>query len=150
MKFIKVAIVLIPILSITGLAHASVKDGTIISPDTITPLAEWVQDATDIDIVSLPLTIASNHELATALKLKGVQRAQAAAAYLPGQIIINNMIWDPESPQARSYIIHELVHHAQLLSRVKYPCHAAKEREAYMLQNRWLVEQGGEPLVSQE
>jgi len=46
--------------------------------------------------------------------------------------------------------VHELVHHAQLLSRKEYPCHAAKEREAYMMQNQWLTEHGESEIVSQE
>ena len=50
----------------------------------------------------------------------------------------------------QSYLVHELVHHAQLLSRKKYECDAAKEREAYTLQNKWLLEHGERPLVSNQ
>jgi hypothetical protein len=96
-----------------------------------------------------PIATASGRTLKTALGLEGVQQARSLAAYLPGQIIINNIIWDPESLRSESYVVHELVHHAQLLSGRQYPCHAAKEREAYTLQNQWLTEHGDEPIVSQ-
>jgi hypothetical protein len=135
---------------VSGASRATVEDGTIITKETLAPLADWVTQETGVAIHALPITTASGHRLKTALGLKGVQQARAAAAYLPGQIVINNVIWDPDSLVAQSYIVHELVHHTQLISRKQYPCHAAKEREAYMLQNQWLAEQGQEPIVTQE
>jgi hypothetical protein len=88
-------------------------------------------------------------QLKTSLGLKGVQQARAMAAYLPGRIILNNIAWDPQSLRSQSYLVHELVHHAQLISGKRYQCDDAKEREAYTLQNRWLVEHGEEPIVDE-
>jgi hypothetical protein len=150
MKFRRILFFLVPLLALTNSAFATVSDGTTITNEMLVPLADWVEQATHVAIKSLPITLASNVRLIIALNLRGVQRANAAAAYLPGQIIISNTIWDPSSVRMQSYVVHELVHHAQLLSRKKYPCSAAKEREAYTLQNRWLVEHGEEPLVTPE
>lgn len=130
--------------------HASVPDGTMISPSTLAPMARWVESASHMPIHSLPIVVASGFKLKTSLGLEGVQQARSVAAYIPGQIIINNIMWDPESLRAQSYLVHEMVHHAQTLAGRKYPCNDAKEREAYMLQNKWLVEHGEDPIYSQE
>jgi hypothetical protein len=150
MKFPRILSLVLSLLALSSGASAAVDEGTVITKDQLAPLASWVADATHVDIKALPITTASGHRLKTALGLKGVQQARAIAAYLPGQIVINNIIWDPDSIRAQSYIVHELVHHTQLISRKQYPCHAAKEREAYMLQNQWLAEHGEEPIASQE
>ena len=101
-------------------------------------------------IHALPMVVASGFKLKTSLGLQGVQQARSVAAYLPGQIIINNIIWDPDSVRAHSYLVHEMVHHAQTLNAKRYACNDAKERDAYMLQNRWLVERGEDPIYDQD
>jgi hypothetical protein len=145
---------LLPLLALLALANCAdngaVADGTVIEPQELQPYANWVQTAMNVDMVSMPITVASGTRLKTSLGLKGVQQARAMAAYLPGQIILNNVAWDPESLRSQSYLVHELVHHAQLISGRHYACDNAKEREAYTLQNRWLVEHGDEPLVSED
>lgn len=147
-------LMILPLLSLLALANcaetpAAVADGTILSPQTLKPYANWVQTAMNVDMVSLPITTASGSRLKTSLGLKGVQQARSMAAYLPGQIILNNVAWDPGSLRSQSYLVHELVHHAQLISGRHYACDDAKEREAYTLQNRWLVEHGDSPIVSE-
>ena len=128
---------------------ASVPDGTRIDEGTMRPLAAWVSQATGVKIHNLPIATASGSILKNSLGLEGIQQARSMAAYLPGQIIVNNVIWDPDSVRSQSYVLHELVHHAQLLSGKHYACRAAKEREAYELQNRWLAEHGEEPIFSE-
>jgi hypothetical protein len=135
------------VLALAACADTSTADGTIIPPTTVQPLASWVEQQTGVKMAALPITEASGLRLKTSLGLEGVQQARAVAAYLPGQIFINNVIWDPGSLVAQSYLVHELVHHAQLFSGKIYPCPEAKEREAYTLQNKWLVEHGEQPLV---
>lgn len=143
--------ILIAFLALPGSsAFATVEDDTEIASDTIMPLAAWVEQATQIRISALPITTASGRRLKAVLGMSGVQNARAAAAYLPGQIVISNVMWDPESLRAQSYLVHELVHHTQLIGRKSFPCSAAREREAYMLQNRWLEAHGEEPFVSQD
>ncbi len=129
--------------------QAAVPDGTMISASTLAPLARWVENASHMKIHSLPIVTASGFRLKTSLGLEGVQQARSVAAYLPGQIIINNILWDPESLRSQSYLVHEMVHHAQTLAGKTYPCHDAKERLAYILQNQWLVEHGEDPLYEQ-
>jgi hypothetical protein len=128
---------------------ASVPDGTRIGNDMLRPLADWVSRTMGVKIHNLPIATASGRILKSSLGLEGIQQARSTAAYLPGQIIVNNIIWDPESIRSQSYVLHELVHHAQLLGGKRYPCHSAKEREAYELQNRWLAEQGEDALFSE-
>src|SRR3546814_17835946 len=49
----------------------------------------------------------------------------------------------PDSLQAKSVLLHELVHHAQTMAGREYPCFAAGEKPAYTLQDTWLKERGG-------
>jgi hypothetical protein len=138
---------LFTMLALVACADNTVADGTTIPASTVQPLASWVEQQTGVKMAALPITEASGMRLKTSLGLEGVQQARAVAAYIPGQIIINNVIWDPQSLVAQSYLVHELVHHAQLFSGKTFPCPEAKEREAYTLQNKWLVEHGEEPIV---
>jgi len=144
-----ILLLMFTMFALTNCADTSTADGTIIQPETIKPLASWVEKETGVQMAALPITEASGMRLKTALGLQGVQQARAVAAYIPGQIIINNIIWDPQSLVSQSYLVHELVHHAQLFSGKTYPCPEAKEREAYTLQNKWLVEHGESPMVSE-
>ncbi len=148
MKNTHFALLAFTLFFLTNCADHSVADGTRIPPATIQPLASWVEGETGVKMAALPITEASGMKLKTSLGLTGVQQARAIAAYIPGQIFINNVVWDPQSPAAQSYLVHELVHHAQLFSSKVYPCPQAKEREAYLLQNKWLVQHGESPLAS--
>lgn len=149
MKKIIAATTLLFTLAVSQPVHAAVDDGTIISANTIAPLMAWVEQATGTKVPRAPRVIASATKLKTSLGLHGVQQARAMAAYVPGQVILNNIAWDEESVRSTSYLVHELVHHAQLFSGKKYPCNNAKEYEAYRLQNAWLAQQGEDPIVSE-
>jgi hypothetical protein len=149
MKFFNFTLLLLTTLALANCADDGlVSDGTVIPPETMKPLAMWVSSETNVNIPVLPIATASGQRLKSTLGLEGVQRARAVAAYIPGQIVINNIIWDPNSLVSQSYLVHELVHHAQLFSGKKYACPEAKEREAYTLQNKWLVQHGEDPIVS--
>jgi hypothetical protein len=50
--------------------------------------------------------------------------------------------WNSENLTDRSILVHELVHHFQIIHDIKYECHAARERLAYDLQFAWLRKQG--------
>ena len=105
-----------------------------------------------VDMEMLPTVTISDRNLKRALRIEDVQKAGAVGAYLPGRITISPSVWDAQNDKvgiiaAQSYVVHELVHHAQFLSGRTYSCHAAKEREAYTLQNKWLAEHGHAPLV---
>ena len=148
MKNIFSTVILAAALFFSISAQAAVSDGTPITNEELRPLAAWVAQATGIKIGVLPIATASGRQLKTSLGLMGAQQARSMAAYIPGRIIVNNIIWDPESDVSKSYVVHEMVHHAQTLSGKHYVCNNAKEREAYELQNRWLAEHGEEPIFS--
>jgi hypothetical protein len=50
--------------------------------------------------------------------------------------------WTGETPAERSMLVHELVHHLQNAAGAKFECSAAREKAAYVAQERWLREQG--------
>lgn len=130
-------------------AQAAINDGVTISHNDVWPLMEWVEARVGQKVPGLPKVTASGTRLKTALGLHGVQQARAMAAYIPGEVILNHIIWDRNSKQSTSYLVHELVHHAQFFSDKKYACDNAKEREAYELQNQWLAEQGEPPAATE-
>lgn len=151
MNYSKITLLFATLLTLTNCAGTGASaEGTAIAPETMRPLATWVAQETHVQMAALPIAVASGIRLKTALGLEGASRARAVAAYIPGQIYINNVIWDPASTVSQSYLLHELVHHAQLLGGKTYPCHAAKEREAYILQNKWLAQHGESPVVNED
>lgn len=50
--------------------------------------------------------------------------------------------WSPNNVRDRSFLVHELAHHLQLLNHVKVSCGRAYDIRAYQLQFEWLSEQG--------
>ncbi|WP_108658258.1 DUF6647 family protein [Acuticoccus kandeliae] len=57
---------------------------------------------------------------------------QSGTIYLPDT-------WSETSPADVSILVHETVHHLQSLAGSKYACPAARERQAYEAQARWLA-----------
>lgn len=130
-------------------SFAVVEDGTHVDQNDVWPLMEWVESKTGVKVPGLPMVTASGTRLKTALGLQGIQQARSMAAYIPGQVILNHVIWDRSSIRSTSYLVHELVHHAQFFSAKKYACNNEKEREAYEMQNQWLAEHGEGPAVTE-
>lgn len=50
--------------------------------------------------------------------------------------------WDKDDMFQLSALVHELVHHMQLLNNVRPPCSYALEAEAYSVQAKWLKQKG--------
>jgi hypothetical protein len=50
--------------------------------------------------------------------------------------------WAGATPAEISVLVHEMVHHLQNLSGLKYDCPAAREKLAYKAQNLWLQQFG--------
>jgi hypothetical protein len=50
--------------------------------------------------------------------------------------------WTGTSPADRSILVHEMVHHIQNLSGIKYECPMAREKPAYLAQDKWLGQFG--------
>ena len=97
MLFHKIIPLLFSLLIFSHVICALAAEEMPIGADILAPLARWVEQATHVTITALPITVASNRRLKMSLGLQGVQRAHAAAAYLPGQIIIDSNLWDPDS-----------------------------------------------------
>jgi hypothetical protein len=46
--------------------------------------------------------------------------------------------WSGRTPAELSILLHELVHHLQTAAGLNYECPAARERPAYLAQEKWL------------
>lgn len=46
--------------------------------------------------------------------------------------------WSGTTPAEISVLVHEMVHHLQNLAGLKYDCPAAREKPAYLAQDKWL------------
>ncbi len=122
--------------------------GDILSPTYVKPIMEWVEARTKVQVKTLPRVIVSRAAMVARIGNPLRQSALARALYVPGEVVIDDSFWDPDDVRAVSFLVHELVHHAQHARGVAYPCHKAKEWEAYRLQNLWLAEHGLPPIVN--
>ena len=50
--------------------------------------------------------------------------------------------WVGTSPADRSVLVHELVHHVQNVGKLKFDCPQAREKLAYLAQDKWLQQFG--------
>jgi hypothetical protein len=50
--------------------------------------------------------------------------------------------WIGTSPADQSVLVHEIVHHLQNLAKLKYECSGAREKVAYLAQDKWLARFG--------
>lgn len=50
--------------------------------------------------------------------------------------------WMGKTPAEMSILVHEMVHHLQNVGQLKYECPAAREKPAYLAQDRWLTQHG--------
>jgi hypothetical protein len=136
-------------LSCAAPAFADVNDGTHLDPAFVSPFVAWVERETGTHIPVQPDVIASrslfDHLLNTShIHHDGIPQS----GYVPGTVVMDNRMWDPEDPTQLSLLVHELVHHAQLFMKGKvWACAEEKEVQAYTLQNKWLEEHNYAPFV---
>ena len=71
-----------------------------------------------------------------------VQRTVVAVYDMKSKTIFLSDDWVGESPQDQSVLVHEIVHHLQNLAQLKFECPAAREKMAYMAQEKWLARFG--------
>ena len=119
-----------------------VPDGTAIDPALVNELLAWVSAQSGYYPPAPPVVIASREKFVQLMRRTGGRIGNARAMYIPGMVVLDNNTWDMHDPMQVSLLVHDLVHHAQLYSGKTYPCRAAKEQEAYTLQNKWLAERG--------
>ncbi len=130
-------------------AFAEVEDGTKIERAVIAPLLEWVAQQAGVNVPAQPQVIASRDQFNAMLgNMSRSRNGRAQAMYVPGTVLLDNLRWDPEDPTQLSLLVHELVHHVQMFDKRQWRCPAAKEAQAYELQNRWLEQHGHRPIVN--
>lgn len=115
---------------------------TVVPPSFVAPLMQWVSVRMSVPVNALPMVVASRERMVEKIGDPQRQSALARALYVPGEVVIDDQFWDASEPRVVSFLVHELVHHAQYASGRSYACHNAKEWEAYKLQNMWLAEHG--------
>ncbi len=121
---------------------SGVPDGTPIDPGLVKELLSWVSAQSGYNPPAPPVVIASREKFVQIMRRTGGRIGSARAMYIPGMVVLDNNTWDAQDPIQLSLLVHDLVHHAQLYSGKIYPCRAAKEQEAYTLQNKWLADRG--------
>lgn len=128
-----------------------VKAETGVIPSSfVIPLMQWVAVRMSVPVTDLPIVYVSRERMREKIGDPQRQSAMARALYVPGEVVIDSEFWDPQDTRTVSFLVHELVHHAQLVSGRPYACHNAKEWEAYKLQNMWLAEHGLPPAVQEK
>lgn len=131
-----------PTLATLTYQGPGVPDGTNVSPILVGELLRWVENESGYHPPAQPKVIASKDKFIAVLRAKRARFSDARAMYIPGMVILDNNTWDERDMTQISLLVHDLVHHAQLYSNKKYACNAAKEFEAYTLQNKWLQQHG--------
>ena len=66
--------------------------------------------------------------------------------YMPGRMYILQSF----NPSQMQYLVHECVHHVQMVMGYKYPCWDAREREAYQIQNQYANDNNQRIFMSEE
>jgi hypothetical protein len=76
-------------------------------------------------------------------KLAPGNRSGAIALYdFSRRTIFLSDNWTGTSPADQSILVHEMVHHVQNMTKMKFECPMAREKLAYKAQNRWLARFG--------
>ena len=73
---------------------------------------------------------------------RGYQREVVAVYDNATRTIFLAQSWTGKTAAEMSVLVHEMVHHLQNLGGLKYECPAAREKPAYLAQDRWLTQHG--------
>lgn len=141
-------ILLMLFLTLAGGQNAAAAPGEI-SPQITVPMMQWVAAYTGVNVATIPDIVASRELLVSKIGHPQRQSALARALYVPNLVVIDDEFWNAADIRVQSFLVHELVHHAQYVSGRVYACHRAKEWEAYRLQNLWLAQHGLPPAVDE-
>jgi hypothetical protein len=143
--------IILMVMAVSPLRAETSPDYTHIVPAPfVAPLMQWVAVRMSIPVAALPTVYASRERMVQKIGNPERQSALARALYVPGEVVIDDEFWDAKDTRTVSFLVHELVHHAQLMSGRAYACHNAKEWEAYKMQNMWLAEHGLPPAVEEK
>jgi hypothetical protein len=114
---------------------------------------EAIQDHPRIEFAGQPKLVAMRYNnLLPAAWREDHTQGQAAPAVQQRKVvaIYNNMTktiflpdgWTATTAAEVSVLVHEMVHHLQNLAGLTYDCPAAREKPAYLAQDRWLQQHG--------
>src|SRR5262245_17077188 len=87
---------------------------SVVSPSELVPLMNWVVAHTNVRVPTLPKVLVSREAMVAKIGDPHRQSALARALYVPGEVVIDDEFWDPSDIRSVSFLVHELVHHAQL------------------------------------
>jgi hypothetical protein len=110
---------------------------------------QWVAIRMNTKVPYLPKITVSRNQMVALIGNPQRQSALARALYVPNLVVIDEHFWNDRDTRTVSFLVHELVHHAQQFNGRKYACSNAKEWEAYNLQNQWLAEHNLPPAVDE-
>ena len=110
------------------------------------PATQIAQDLLD----GICAWLVSNFELPAAQDrpvIEFVSKRRIAAMRLQGHAPSEGAIdarydWVGQSAADKSILVHEMVHHIQNLAGIKYECPMAREKPAYLAQDKWLAQFG--------
>lgn len=129
-------------------AHAYVPENTLIDSRTIKPLMEWVERKIKVKVPVYPTVVASRERLDKEVdNASKICIGHPLSVYVPGTVILDHITWASDDPIQVSILVHELVHHAQFYMKKNWKA-GERERQAYRLQNRWLVEHNLTPFFT--
>lgn len=83
---------------------------------------------------------SARHALHAGPAVRSDQLPEVEALYDDAtRIIYLNQDWTGKGPAELSVLVHEMVHHLQHVAGLKYECPQAREKPAYVAQDRWLA-----------
>jgi hypothetical protein len=129
------------------------EDGTHPTPALMTAIASWLASNYDLPAIhELPkVELVTQLRLAT-LRFRGLASDRQPAGQEVSSDQARNVVavyddvrrtiylqegWSG-TPAEISVVVHEMVHHIQNVGNVKYECPQAREKPAYLAQQRWL------------
>lgn len=116
-------------------------------------LSQWLTENCDVPSTpELPRVMQATSDSISALRygrLPGTNQASDSAVRANGHSTVavyverERTVYLPENfkgntPAELSVLVHEMVHHIQIAARLQYDCPQAREKPAYLAQQRWL------------
>nr|QIG99001.1 hypothetical protein G6P99_00385 [Bradyrhizobium sp. 6(2017)] len=115
-------------------------------------IVSWLSSNFDLPAIKERPVVefASKMELA---RLRATDRASSQRFMNDGQLTQREVValydnqtrtillpddWGGTSPADQSVLVHEMVHHLQNLGNLKFDCPQAREKLAYLAQDKWL------------
>jgi len=153
-RLMLVALLIITQVATIGALHSGeakrpalhAEQGQILDQEMVARFVDWIISKTGWVEKGLPtITFASPAQLNKRYfgKPRGSNGVTVRALYAKQtHTIYLSDAWNPNNLRDQSYLVHELVHHLQILNKVEVGCDSAYNIRAYQLQFDWLDEHG--------